>query len=108
MFPLAPWIVSYRTCGTKCTRAAGNCGDVQRPPQTDTSVWDDNSTDCLLAWLAVAAMGTGCLGSGDLLSQAKLGAGCTAMCTGTSSTRASPRRAVAGPNAGECAATAPA
>ena len=104
--PLAPGIVGWRTCGTKCTRAAGNCGDVQRPPQTDTSVWDDSSTDCLLAWLVVAALGTGCMGSGDRLSQAKSGAGCTAMCTGTSSRLASQRRVVVGRNAGKSAATA--
>ena len=56
--PLAPGIVGWRTCGINCTRAAGSCGDVQHPPQTDTSVWDDSSTDCLLAWLVVAALGT--------------------------------------------------
>ena len=30
------------------TTPAGNCGDVQRPLQTDTSVWDDNSTGACL------------------------------------------------------------
>ena len=74
----------------------------------DTSVWDDSSTDCLLARLVVAALGTGSLGCGDRLSQAKPGAGCTTMCTRTSSRLASGRRGVAGRDTGDCAATAPA
>ena len=51
MVPLAPGIIGWRTCGTKCSRAAGNRGDVQCPPRNDTSVWDDSSTGCLLGWL---------------------------------------------------------
>ena len=63
-------------------------------------------TAALIAWLVVEALGTGCMGSWDRLSQAKPRAGCTAMCTATSSRLASRRRAVAGRSAGECAATA--
>ena len=63
--PLAPGIGGWRPRGTKCTRATGSCGDIQHPPQTDPSVWDDSSTDCMYAWLVVEALGTGCMEIGD-------------------------------------------
>ena len=53
--PLAPGIGGWKPCGSKCTVAAGICGDVYRPPQSDTSLWDHNSTNCLHAWLVMNA-----------------------------------------------------